>query len=339
MHLLEVLRALVADRRDLTLSAFSARRIEWALASGLGPAMFRAVEADPRGPATAAWAALESADLTARVLAAHQTAALLDVVDACTHRDVPVVVLKGMSVSQAYPSAHLRPMRDIDVLVPPHLVSTAIAACRRLGYVDDPAAAPGEYDQHHHATPLVHQRTGIWLEIHHRLFPAAAGLSARGPFDPDRVGALTVTTEYHGRSVGRLSGPLEVAYLASHWARSGKPIAEPGGATGLLDVAMLAKTMTRDDWSRACAHVQGSEAARHLELVTGYLGARHLLPGEWPACAGRRETRLPRLGRQLAHAIIDRHVIDGWRPGGRTALRAVERFWAWVLRPPTSVAA
>lgn len=338
MQLLDVVRALVADRRDLKLSAFSARRIDWALASGLGPTMFRVIETDLDAPATPGWANLEAADLTARVLAAHQTAALLDVVDACRHHQVPIVVLKGMAVSEAYPSPHLRPMRDIDILVPSHQVPTTLEACRQLGYADDPAAAPGDYDQHHHATPLVHRSTGIWLEVHHRLFPAKAQFGGTDPFAPDRVAALTVPTPYHGRSVGRLSPQLEVPYLASHWARSGKPIADPGGVTGLLDIAMLSKGMTAQDWSLAGAHVDGSVAAHHLQLVVGYLADRRLVPGEVPVGSGWRQP-LPVARRRLAHAIIDRHVIDGWRPGGRMALRVVERFWAWVLRPSTSVAA
>ena len=338
MQLLEVLRALIADRRDLRLAAFSARRIDWALASGLGPAMFRAVGADLSAPEAPGWTELEAADLTARVLAAHQTSALLEVIDACRHHDIPIAVLKGMAVSEEYPLPYLRPMRDIDVLVPAHLVSATLEVCRRLGYVDDPAAAPGAYDRHHHAAPLVHKTTGIWLEIHHRLFPTEAQPTGSDPFALDRVAALTVTWDVHGRPVGRLSPELEVPYLASHWARSGKPIAEPGGVMGLLDIVMLSKRMTAQDWSLAYGNVEGSAAAHHLQVVLGYLAERRLLLGEGPVHEARRNALLPYTER-LAHAIIDRHIIDGWRPGGRLALRVVARFWDQVLRPPESDAA
>lgn len=56
------------------------------------------------------------------------------VVDSFAKDRIPVVILKGSSVSRYYPTPDLRTLGDIDILVAPEYVQKAIEVLRRLGY-------------------------------------------------------------------------------------------------------------------------------------------------------------------------------------------------------------
>ncbi len=85
---------------------------------------------------------------------------------------IPLVVLKGACfMLTIYPDIGLRPMGDLDVLVPRSKRSEALQIAKSLGYVDTmPEASPGLNDLLNHHICL--QKTGspsIMLEIHHSL--------------------------------------------------------------------------------------------------------------------------------------------------------------------------
>ena len=85
---------------------------------------------------------------------------------------IPLVVLKGACFTLTiYPDMGLRPMGDLDMLVPDLKLSEAVRIAKSLGYVDAvPEASPGLRDLLNHEICL--QKTGsssITLEIHHSL--------------------------------------------------------------------------------------------------------------------------------------------------------------------------
>jgi hypothetical protein len=85
---------------------------------------------------------------------------------------IPLVVLKGACFALTiYPDLGLRPMGDLDLLVPDLKRSEAVQIALSLGYVDAvPEASPGLRDLLNHEICL--QKTGsssITLEIHHSL--------------------------------------------------------------------------------------------------------------------------------------------------------------------------
>ena len=86
--------------------------------------------------------------------------------------EIPVVALKGISfVLTIYPDIGLRPMGDLDLLVPKEKLAEAIQIANRAGYEAlRPEAHPGLRDLLYHEICL--QKTGpqtITLELHHSL--------------------------------------------------------------------------------------------------------------------------------------------------------------------------
>jgi hypothetical protein len=63
----------------------------------------------------------------------------------CTPAQIPVVILKGAALATTlYPSIGLRPMGDLDLLVPPDRLAEAVACLQALGYVEPaPDMVPG----------------------------------------------------------------------------------------------------------------------------------------------------------------------------------------------------
>lgn len=108
-------------------------------------------------------------------------AAVRELADAASARNLTIVVLKGLHLATSvYPSAGLREMGDIDVLVPAEQLEAVSEVARSLGYT----TAPMRGVAHHHLPPMVRGRVN--LEIHWQLFndelgrvAAPAGLIAR----------------------------------------------------------------------------------------------------------------------------------------------------------------
>lgn len=87
-----------------------------------------------------------------------------------------VVVLKGVALGPTlYPSAALRPLSDIDLLVPEQDLPAATAALLALGYAEMPELTPGinqlvEY----HSSFTGGPRGSVTVELHWRLVAGAA---------------------------------------------------------------------------------------------------------------------------------------------------------------------
>jgi hypothetical protein len=85
---------------------------------------------------------------------------------------IPVIALKGICFAlTVYPDIGLRPMVDLDLLVPAAKASTAVRIAKSFGYVDAvPEALPGLSGLLDHAVCLKKMtRPFTTLEIHHRL--------------------------------------------------------------------------------------------------------------------------------------------------------------------------
>ena len=62
-----------------------------------------------------------------------------EVIDVCRELQIRPTLLKGISISeQHYPVAHLRPMGDIDVLIPSDAYDSVESALLRRGYTREP---------------------------------------------------------------------------------------------------------------------------------------------------------------------------------------------------------
>lgn len=106
-------------------------------------------------------------------------ASLREVLATFSRHGVPVIVLKGASLAElVYGNIALRRMVDLDVLVPPRDLDLAEELVRELGYVADESSHPAEWyrGQHHHLVPYRAPDGSSILELHHHIFPPAAGL-------------------------------------------------------------------------------------------------------------------------------------------------------------------
>lgn len=330
--LIEALRAAVRGDASISLADLDDRAIRWAIESGLGPLVLRAVASDREAPLSPMWPLLEGALTTARLLNALQIDAMAEILDACRTLPPPVL-LKGIAVcADYYPEPHLRPMRDIDVLVPSGAVAGFEAALQRLGYRQDGRRPAAFYATHHHGAPFVHPATGVWVEVHHRLFAPASPLGTATLFAPRYLEAHTRPAVFHGRPVRRLRPELELAYGAAHWAHG---LHVTGGAVALVDAAYLIRGVPQLDWERLLAWMAVSPAARAVSVFLTYLERRRLadLPPDVVRRLSDAACAAGPLALRLAHALIDRYVVDGRDFGRAMSERTFHRLWkALVLR-------
>jgi hypothetical protein len=336
--LLRALQAAARGDSNLTLATFDDRLIRWAVKTGLGPLLLHATVHDPEAVASPLWPLLKGADLSARMLTARQIDATTELIDACQGRTPPLVLLKGISIcEQHYPEAHLRPMRDVDILVEDDAVPAVEAILLNLGYRPDPGKPAEHYQEHHHGPPLVHADTGVWVEVHRALCSRRSGLDSEQVLGRANVETQLQASLLRGRPVRRLSDELQIVYLACHWADALQRVASLGALgsmVALVDLMYLLKHHPDVQWSRILAWTEGSVAGRYVHLLLAYLHTRRVI--DIPSEVLRRLH--PRHGLRgvaltMIHALIDRYVVDGRDFGPLLSERHFTRIWrALVLR-------
>jgi Uncharacterised nucleotidyltransferase len=331
--LADLLRAASQNRTDLRLADFSETQIRWAIETGLGPLLRRATAADPGAPTSRLWPFVEGADLAARVIADEQLRAVEEIIQACEGQMPPLTLLKGMSIcAQHYPERHLRPMRDIDILVDQEAVPIVETHLRRLGYYQPFAFPPEWLEGSHHIAPLYHPDTGIWVEVHRKLFSSNSEAGSEWMFGPQNLRSERVATECHGRTVNRFSDELQLVYIATHWALG---FMRAGGAVALLDLVYLLRNSRAIRWERIFGWLDDSCAATYVYLLLSYLDRHHLIDIE-PGILGNlfgRQRSFGRTNLAVLHVLIDRYMVDGHQFRWLVSARNVDRVWKSLLLP------
>lgn len=297
------------------------RQIRWALDAGLGPLLYRATR-DCVDIVPASWRnALLSADLTARVKHGNLVDTANEVIDVCQDLRIRPTLLKGISISeQRYPVAHLRPMGDIDVLIPSDRYESVESALLHRGYIRQPGYSVPKGAAH--GTPLAHPERHVWVELHTSLF----GEPLRDRvFDATNVAAQSVASTFHGRPVCRLTDELQLLYIASKWYDDlARHSVHPSGVAPLLDVIYLLKASGRLlDRARLVIGPDSETAMASLYTTLAFL-ARHELGSESRALsrvlAANQKTVGP-LQLEIIHAALDWYLIGG-------------RYWNFPLPLP-----
>ncbi len=328
-----LLKAASRDGTDLALEDFQAHQIRWAVETGLGPLLQRAIADDPKARTSALWPFVQGADLTARVISGQQLDAMDEIIRVCQGHAPPLTLLKGISVcSQHYPEPHLRVMRDVDVLVDQEAIPTVESRLLRLGYLPRSENPPAFYETHHHTTPFFHPRTRVWVEVHRGLFPSASELGADRVFGLENIRAELRPSEFHGRRVNRLSDELQLVYLASHWAFGLKRV---GGVVGVLDAVYLLTNARALRWERVLGWLDGAVASAYVYLLLTYLGRHRLVdvsPGVLSALRARQQS-FGRANLKALQAIIDRYVTGGREFGALMSARNFEIIRKTLLSP------
>ena len=331
--LLDLVEAYRTGRTDFPAGRIPPARLAWAIESGLAPVLARASASFVHGGGADA-DAIRGADLAARIVADDQSEATVALIDACQGRVGPLTLLKGIWLGHAlYPEPHLRPMRDVDVMVEPGEVAEVEDVLRGLGFL--PAVEPDvdDYRDHHHAVPYRHPHTGVVIEVHRALVPANGPFGADATFSLDNVHRHVTADTFRGRPVRRLSDGLLLGHLAAHWSSSFKAVGSAGGLVVLLDLLAL---VDRVDWARAADDLRGSTAVRSLWLLLAYLETRGLraLPPDVRALVRPPLGAADAVSIALLHALMDVRVANG-RPYGDLLFtrRTFEIVWKTLLRP------
>jgi hypothetical protein len=316
------------------LAAFDDAQIRWAIETGLGPLLVYATTADPQASTSPLWPFLQGADLLARMLTDEQFDAVSEILDACEARVPALTLLKGISIAdQHYPVPHLRPMRDIDILVDEAALPIIESLLCALGYRQQSTNPPSFYDTHHHRMPFVHPQRGVWVEVHRGLFPAHSRVGTDRIFGLEHLDSQLRPSTFRGRPVTRLSDALQIVYIASHWALDFQPI---GGIIAMLDLIYLLKhSKEAVCWEHMLDWLHGSVAATPLYLLLTYLDTYQLIDiaPEILHELSVRQRSFGSLNLHIMHRLIDRYSVDG-HPFGRVySGHHLNILWETLLLP------
>ena len=225
------------------------------------------------------------------------------------------VVFKGPAVAARYPRPGLRPMEDIDLLLPRRDHARALSALADAGWTVVRAAEGEQYD-----TVLGHAEVpSLVLELHFGLESASQRVTA---LDPVTLWARRQPAVVAGTPAFVLPQNEEIVVLAAH---AGKPHHGFVRLVWIADLAMIVRAAAGDgtpvDWERVravaasthCVTVVGAALAMARRVgvdaptglfplpTRGWRGAamRQLLSVSWPL------THLELPGYQLNYALTD----------------------------------
>jgi Uncharacterised nucleotidyltransferase len=295
--------------------------IGWAVSAAsdhrIGPLLWRALglasSLDALGQDGAALGGMADASRMEALLLLPKAVALA--VRPLTDAGLEPVVFKGPAVASRYPEPGLRPMDDIDLLLPKADHRRAVEALGRAGWQ---VVGPG--GRHTNATVLTHGEVpSFFLEVHYALEGASHRVTK---LDPGMLWAMRQPLECIGTSAFGLPPAEELVVLATH---AGGPHHRFLRLVWMADLAMIvgaaAAHGTAVDWDRVRS-VAG--AARCVRVVGAALEVSRRAGLDAPTCLfplpnrGRRGDAMSRLlsvtwpltnlelpGWQLRYALTD----------------------------------
>ena len=187
--------------------------------------------------------------LALRHAACHRarSAAVTEMLDAFERHSIEAILLKGAALAwMIYPSPALRPMSDVDVLVPRAAADSAQRVLRGLRYQADPG--PRRFGRHaHHLPPAIRTSGGVTLtiEVHVDALPrdVPSSIAFDNLSDPPQALLLERATAFTFGHIDNLR------HLAHHLLRP-----SPGGHIRLIGVIDLLRYATvfhgAIDWKR-----------------------------------------------------------------------------------------
>jgi len=169
---------------------------------------------------------------------------------------VSFTAFKGAGIAhlrEVYAEPGLRPLGDVDLLVPRNELPAAVAAAQKIGFTppnDDPVVREYLLSENYHV-PLVHPDFGV-LELHHGLY--------RDLPDGFTEGALVraVPLEMYGQRARVLARPDLFLTLCVHYG-----IYERGCPpwAWLAEIFMLGRALTPNEWSDVTQRAEATHTA------------------------------------------------------------------------------
>jgi hypothetical protein len=195
------------------------------------------------------------------------------IAQALRERGIPLIALKGLHLADlVYRDISLRPMSDLDILVPRLEVERAIAAVQSIeyGFHEDVSGAAHGMLAEKCNIGLAHRRLGLWLEIHWTL--AEPGDCYAPPME--EIWRSAYPGQLGDADVQVMSSEFLLLHVCAHLAcnhafgfdlRALCDIAEIARATPRIDWDVVADQGRRHGWTRGVAAA--------LRLAHDYLGA------------------------------------------------------------------
>lgn len=303
--------------RALTSGADLALAVRAAAEHRIGPMLWRALGAadarDALGPERALLGGVADAFRMEAVLLIPRAVALA--VRPLTDAGLEPVVFKGPALAARYPEPGLRPMEDIDLLLPRADHARALGALEGAGWTVARPAGSDRYD-----TALRHPDVpSLFLELHYGLEGTSQRVTA---LDPGALWARRTPVDCAGTAAFGLPPADELVVLAAH---AGKPHHGFSRLVWIADLAMIVGDAAARgepvDWDAVraaaatarCVTVVGAALALARRVgvdapterfplpSTGWRGdaIRQLLSVTWPL------THLELPGYQLNYALTD----------------------------------
>ncbi len=248
---------------------------------------------------------------------------------------IDAVVLKGLAlVARFYRDAGLRPMADVDVLLPESDVQRASDVAARHGWLPRYRPTPA-FLRVKHAGPFEHP-TGVACDIHWRVFEEAGGGA------DDDLRAATETVMFQETRLRILSPTDQLLHVCGHAARWG----EVPAIRWVADAVLILRDGSID-WHRFMAQATQRRFILRMRQMLAYL--RQAMGVAIPASVDAELARLPvSLLERVEYRVRNRehrllgelptYVFNCWR-GEPQPLRAFPGYLrdAWGLESRAAV--
>lgn len=330
---LSLLRTISQGDRVPPLTAFRPKQLHWIIETGFAPLFCFLSRNDSNNSDTLWWRELQAANLSVRLLNSVQLETLREILNRCEGLLPPITVLKGCSIAtEFYPAAHLRVMRDLDILVKATDQPVVETVLLKMGFRQQSSNHVNFYYAHHHSMPFFHPGTGVWVEVHRDIFPRSEEVGTLRVFSGENVAAESRLSHCEGITVMRLSPELQLVYTASHWALGLIGLIHRGGLFAFLDTIFILRAAPQSiRWDAIFDWVSGSVAATHLYLLLSYLHCNRIYQFDPEVLRElfRRQKSFGRINLELAHRLIARYLVAGKIPLARGKLSIL---WETLLR-------
>jgi hypothetical protein len=242
-----------------------------------------------------------------------------DVLGALATAGVPAMLLKGAALAETvYPEPGLRPMVDIDVLVPAEDIDRAYAAVREVGYRVNPqqtADAHQDMRERHYQYPsLVADDELVAVEIHRHVLMGPSVFDISGFWERARPGTAG--------PAHLLPAPEDLLLHAGIHFANDRLFWSTGALGQLADVAWII-ARHRLDWDEVVSRADeyGVKGRFFLALLAAATVLREPGIPDWVLQALRPEGYRPALGQRFVEQRVlgTRPWVVPWldREGGR----------------------
>jgi hypothetical protein len=308
--------------------------IDRAIESGLGPILAR-ISRDSKQRRSAIIDEIEASDLTARVITGGRYDALKRILGDAAEAGCHPALLKGCSTAvRYYAEPHLRTMGDIDLLVRAEEAPALERVCTAAGFERSaPGVASSRYEHHHHGVPLRHPVSGIWVEIHTRLYSRKSPLATDARFSVDAIQNRMVPLSLDGQCAWVFNHELQLVYTCTRWAEYPNP---QRGMFPVLDAArLLSNHGDMIDWDLVIGLAGRSWVATALRVMLGYLDRWKL--ADVPSVVMRRFAALDPYTNplivQTLHRFVTSFIMEGRPPGPFMTVRNARAMWTTLIAP------